>query len=66
MNTAGAAETDTEAAAVANTSGITAQSLTATLREKLEASHVDINDISGIYIAVYWNITVRDADWHSA
>ncbi|KAL8794536.1 MAG: hypothetical protein Q9195_002871 [Heterodermia aff. obscurata] len=47
MSTAGAAETDTEAAATANTSGITAQSLTATLREKLEASHVDINDISG-------------------
>lgn len=43
----GAAETDTQAAAVANTSGITTQSLTATLREKLDASHVDINDISG-------------------
>ena len=55
MSTAGAAETDTEAAATANTSGITAQSLTATLREKLEASHVDINDISGIYLPVDWN-----------
>ena len=44
----GAAETDTQAAEVANTSGITTQSLTATLREKLDASHVDINDISGM------------------
>ena len=55
MSTAGPADTDTEAAAAAdadanNTSGITAQSLTATLREKLEASHVDINDISGMDI----------------
>lgn len=43
----GAAETDTQAAAAANTSGITPASLSATLKEKLEASHVDINDMSG-------------------
>lgn len=49
MNTPGAAETDTEAAAIANSSGITPRTLSATLREKLEASHVDINDISGTY-----------------
>lgn len=47
MSTTGAAETDTQAAAVANTSGITPQTLTVTLKEKLEATHVDINDISG-------------------
>lgn len=43
----GAAETDTQAAAAANTSGITPDSISATLKEKLDASHVDINDISG-------------------
>jgi len=43
----GAAETDSQAAAAANTSGITPDSISATLKEKLDASHVDINDISG-------------------
>ncbi|KAG7009163.1 hypothetical protein G7Y79_00003g010310 [Physcia stellaris] len=47
MTTPGAAETDTGAAAIANSSGITPQTLSATLKEKLDASHVDINDISG-------------------
>ena len=42
-----AAETDTQAAEAANTSGITPASLTTTLTEKLEAKHVDINDMSG-------------------
>ena len=42
-----AAETDTQAAQAANTSGITPASLTTTLTEALEAKHVDINDISG-------------------
>ena len=42
-----AAETDTQAAQAANISGITPASLTTTLTEKLEAKHVDINDISG-------------------
>jgi hypothetical protein len=45
----GAAETDTQAAAAANTSGITPDSISATLKEKLDASHVDINDISGTH-----------------
>ena len=44
---ASAAETDTQAEIVANTSGITPDSLKATLKEKLQASHVDINDMSG-------------------
>lgn len=42
-----AAETDTEAAAVANTSGITTQSISNTLKEKIQAQHVDIEDMSG-------------------
>ena len=42
-----AAETDTQAAAVANTSGVTPASLQKTLTEKLEAQHVDIEDMSG-------------------
>jgi len=49
----GAAETDTQAAAAANTSGITPASISATLKEKLDASHVDINDISGTAIPLY-------------
>lgn len=42
-----AAETDTQAA---NSSGITPASLTTTLTEKLEAKHVDINDMSGMFL----------------
>lgn len=42
-----AAETDTQAAEAANTSGITPATLKTTLTEKLEAKHVDINDMSG-------------------
>jgi len=42
-----AAETDTQASAVANTTGVTADSLQATLKEKLGAEHVDIEDMSG-------------------
>lgn len=42
-----AAETDSQAAAVANTSGITTESLQRTITEKLEAEHVDIEDMSG-------------------
>ncbi|KAL8732921.1 MAG: hypothetical protein Q9181_003788 [Wetmoreana brouardii] len=44
----GTAETDTQAANVANSSGITASSLQNTLREKLEAEHVNIEDMSGL------------------
>ena len=42
-----AAETDRQAEAVANTSGVTTESLQKTLTEKLEAKHVDIEDMSG-------------------
>ncbi|MCJ1384223.1 hypothetical protein MMC17_007339 [Xylographa soralifera] len=41
------AETDTQAAEVANTSGITPMSLKKTLTEKLDAQYVTIEDISG-------------------
>lgn len=47
MDGPGAAATDTEAAAVANKSGITPQSLSTTLKEKIQAQHVDIEDMSG-------------------
>ncbi|KAL8768450.1 MAG: hypothetical protein Q9209_005356 [Squamulea sp. 1 TL-2023] len=43
----GAAETDTQAADAASTSGITVSSLKKTLKEKLGAEHVDIEDMSG-------------------
>jgi len=44
----GAAPTDTEAAEAANTSGITPQSLEATLSSKLDAQYVEIEDMSGM------------------
>ena len=47
MSGPSAAETDTQAEAVANTSGITTESLQKTITEKLEAKHVDIEDMSG-------------------
>ncbi|KAL8722677.1 MAG: hypothetical protein Q9225_000909 [Loekoesia sp. 1 TL-2023] len=43
----GAAETDTQAEKVANTSGITVSSLQQTLKEKVGAEYVEIEDISG-------------------
>lgn len=45
--TMSAAETDTQAAETANTSGITTESLTKVLKEKLSAEHVQIDDMSG-------------------
>jgi len=45
-----AAETDTQAAEAANTSGVTPATLKTTLTEKLEAKHVDINDMSGRFL----------------
>lgn len=42
-----AAETDSQAANVANSSGITPSSLQSTLTEKLEAQYVSVEDISG-------------------
>lgn len=47
MSAPSAAETDTQAETVANTSGITTESLQKTITEKLEAEHVDIQDMSG-------------------
>ena len=47
MSAPSAAETDTQAETVANTSGITTESLRKTIAEKLEAKHVDIEDMSG-------------------
>ena len=42
-----AAETDTQAAQVANSSGITPTSLKTTLMQKFDAQFVDVEDISG-------------------
>ena len=47
VNAPSAAETDAQAEKVANTSGITTESLQKTITEKLEAKHVDIEDMSG-------------------
>ena len=47
--TPGAAETDVEAAQVANTTGVTPEGIQSTLREKLEAQVVEVDDISGIH-----------------
>ena len=47
MSAPSAAETDTQAGTVANTSGITTESLRKTISEKLDARHVDIEDMSG-------------------
>ena len=47
MNAPSAAEADAQAEKVANTSGITTESLEKTITEKLEANHVDIEDMSG-------------------
>lgn len=47
VNAPSAAETDAQAKIVANTSGITTESLQKTITEKLEAKHVDIEDMSG-------------------
>ncbi|KAG8529323.1 uncharacterized protein KY384_005959 [Bacidia gigantensis] len=41
-----AAETDAQAEAVANTSGVTAESLQKSLEERLQAQHVQIEDMS--------------------
>ncbi|KAL8735579.1 MAG: hypothetical protein Q9166_000748 [cf. Caloplaca sp. 2 TL-2023] len=46
MNT-GAAETDSQATNAASTSGVTVASLEHTLKEKLGADHVGIEDMSG-------------------
>ena len=55
MSAPSAAETDTQAEAVANTSGITTESLQKTITEKLEAKHVDIDDMSGTQMNWYFS-----------
>lgn len=47
MSAPKAAETDAQAENAANTTGITTASLQKTLEEKLEAKHVDVEDMSG-------------------
>ena len=47
MSAPSAAETDSQAKTVANTSGVTIESLQNSITEKLEAKHVDIEDMSG-------------------
>lgn len=47
MGAPSAAESDAQAETVANTSGVTTASLQKTIAEKLEAKHVDIEDMSG-------------------
>ena len=47
MSAPSAAETDAQAETVANTSGITTESLQKTITDRLEAKHVDIEDMSG-------------------
>ena len=42
-----AAETDAQADAVTNATGVTAEGLQSTLRDKVGAQHVDIEDMSG-------------------
>ena len=47
MGAPSAAESDAQAETVANTSGVTTASLQKSIAEKLEAKHVDIEDMSG-------------------
>ncbi len=58
MNAPSAAETDTQAEAVASTSGITTASLQKALAEKLDAKHVDVEDMSG----PWKRYTIQDPD----
>lgn len=49
------ARTEAEAEQMQNRSGVTPQSLETTLREKLDASHVEIVDMSGACLCIpYW------------
>ena len=52
------ARTDVEAQQTQASTGITPDALGAALKEKLEASHVDISDLSGTP-AIPWNQDVR-------
>ena len=51
-----AAETDTQAAAAANTSGITPDSMKSTLAEKLQAQFVEVRDESGQSATSFCNV----------
>lgn len=51
MSAPSAAATDAQAETAANTSGVTTESLQRTITEKLEAKHVDIEDMSGMKTA---------------
>ena len=68
VNAPSAAETDAQAEKVANTSGITTESLQKTITEKLEAKHVDIEDMSGKSNVplISTKLTVCDADHYQA
>lgn len=60
----GAAESDVPADSTTNnndSSGITTSSLKSTLTEKLEAEHVDVEDISGKLLLHVLNVSVRNA-----
>ena len=52
--TSGAAETDVAATQVANTTGVTPEGIQSTLREKLEAQVVEVDDISGSDLLKFW------------
>lgn len=54
-----AAETDAQAEAVANTTGVTAGSLHKTLEQKLGAQHVDIEDMSGKWVSCLAETTLN-------
>ena len=43
-----ASSSDVDATKVQNSTGITPETLKATLREKLQANHVDVEDMSGM------------------
>ena len=45
-----AAETDQQAEATANTSGVTSESIEKTLKDKVAAQYVDIEDMSGMSV----------------
>ena len=61
-----AAGTDTQAETVANTSGVTTESLQKTITEKLEAEHVDIEDMSGKNQCARRSSCFADADPYQA
>lgn len=55
MSAPQAAETDTQAADVANTTGVTSESIKKALESGVGAQHVDIEDMSGANPFDPWN-----------